>query len=63
MIEGLKKEIHNLLKEDNFSIIEIRKGSLIVILTLQFLILREIEKQKNNIIFDLSRVYEEFSEI
>ena len=62
MIEELKIEIRNLLKEDNFSIIEIRKGSLIVIITLQFLILKEIEKQKNNIDFNISRVLEQFSD-
>ena len=38
----LKEEIKNLLKNINFSIIEIKKGSLSVILCLQYLVLKEI---------------------
>ena len=38
----LKKELQNLLKNINFSIIEIKKGSLTVILCLQYLILKGI---------------------
>ena len=59
MIKQLKTEIRNLLNEDNFSIIEIRKGSLIVILTLQFIILNEIKKHKNELNFNISRIFDE----
>ena len=43
----LKNEIKNLLKNNNFSIIEIKKGSLTIILCLQYLILREIRNLDN----------------
>ena len=46
MIDNLRNEIRKLLNEDNFSIIEIKKGSLIIILSLQFIIFNEIKKQK-----------------
>ena len=47
MIFDLKKEINNLIKEDNFSIIEIKKGSLTVILLLKFIIFKLLKKIKN----------------
>ena len=47
MIFDLKKEINNLIKEDNFSIIEIKKGSLTVILLLKFVIFKLLKKIKN----------------
>ena len=43
----MKKEIRQILKNDNFSIIEIKKGSLTVILYLQYLILKEIRILEN----------------
>ena len=46
MIDNIKAEIRQLLNNDNFSIIEIKKGSLIVILSLQFIIFDEIKKKK-----------------
>ena len=47
MIFNLKKEINNLIKEDNFSIIEIKRGSLTVILILKFIVFKILEKIKN----------------
>ena len=47
MILDLKKEINNLIKEDNFSIIEIKKGSLTVILVLKFIIFKLLKKIKS----------------
>ena len=46
MIQNLKEELKNLFNEENFSIIEIKKGSLTVIIALQFIIFNEIKKQK-----------------
>ena len=43
----MKEEIRKILKNDNFSIIEIKKGSLTVILCLQYLILKEIRILEN----------------
>ena len=42
IILALKNELKRLFKNDNFSIIEIKKGSLYVLLCLQYLILKEI---------------------
>ena len=44
LIEEMKKEIKNIIKTDNFSIIKFKKGSLTVAITLQYIILREIKK-------------------
>ena len=44
LIQKLKAELKSILKTDNFSIIEIKKGSLTIILTLQNIILNEIKK-------------------
>ena len=41
-----KKEIQNIIQEIDFSIIEIKKGSLKVILTLQYIIMREFRQNK-----------------
>ena len=41
---ALRKEIKQTLEEEDFSIIEIRKGSLKMFITLQFLIFRELQK-------------------
>ena len=49
MILKLKTEIKNLINNENFSIIEIRKGSLTVIITLQYLVLRELQKNRNTL--------------
>ena len=46
-ISEFKEEIKNIINNDNFSIIEIKKGSLTVILALQFLILIELGKYNN----------------
>jgi len=58
MIENIRTEIRKLLNEDNFSIIEIKKGSLIIILSLQFIIFNEIKKQKK---LNLEFNFEEFA--
>ena len=58
LIFKIKEEIKKIIKEDNFSIIEIKKGSIIIILTLQFLILSELRKQGNEI--DLSQIFNEY---
>ena len=52
-----KKEIKHLIQEINFSIIEIKKGSLKVLLTLQYIILREF---RNNPNLDLSTLSNQF---
>ena len=41
-ILSLKDELINIFKNENFSIIEIKKGSLTIILSLQYLVLKEI---------------------
>ena len=46
IISKLKLELSGLIKNKNFSIIEIRKGSLTVLLTLQYIIQSEIEREK-----------------
>lgn len=43
----MKKEIKNLIKTDNFSIVKFKRGSLTVVITLQYIILREIKKNYN----------------
>jgi hypothetical protein len=52
-----KKEIQNIIQEIDFSIIEIKKGSLKVLLTLQYIILREFRKNPN---LDLSTLSNQF---
>ena len=47
LLEELKKEIKQLIKSDNFSIILFKKGSLTVVLTLQYLILKNLKLKKN----------------
>ena len=49
LISNFKDELKKILKTDNFSIIEIKKGSIIIILTLQYIILSELRKQGNEI--------------
>ena len=62
LIKDLKEEIKNLLKEDNFSIIEIKKGSLTVIITLQFIIFNEIKRAKeSNLELNINRFSHQFS--
>jgi len=51
MIFNLKQEIKNLIKEDNFSIIEIKKGSLTIILLLKCIIFKILQKFENKIDF------------
>ena len=63
MIENIKSEIRYLLNEDNFSIIEVKKGSLIIVLCFQFIIFNEIKKQKElNLEFNLNRFANQFSD-
>ena len=54
-MEELKNEIKQLIKTDNFSIIEFKKGSLIVAIALQYIFFNQIKKYKNN--FHLSDVF------
>ena len=64
LVDDLKHEIQNIINENNFSIIEIKKGSLTVLLSLQFLVMNEIEKLKNNNIkeFDIFEFSHKFSQ-
>lgn len=66
LICDLKQEIKNIINEDNFSIIEIKKGSLQVLLTLQFIIFNEIQKldtpNEENETFDYFKFLDKFSE-
>ena len=66
LICDLKQEIKNIINEDNFSIIEIKKGSLQVLLTLQFIIFNEIQKldtpNEGNETFDYFKFLDKFSE-
>ena len=63
MIENIKSEIRYLLNEDNFSIIEVKKGSLIIVLCFQFIIFNELKKQKElNLEFNLNRFANQFSD-
>ena len=64
IIDDLKMEIENILNENNFSIIEIKKGSLTVLLVLQFLIFKELQVLKKNKIkeFDPISFSNKFSE-
>ena len=63
MIDNIKSEISYLIEDNNFSIIEVKKGSLIIVLSLQFIIFNEIKKQKElNLDFDLNRFANQFSD-
>ena len=44
LMKDLKKEIKNLIKTDNFSIIGFKRGSLTVLITLQYLVHKELQK-------------------
>ena len=57
LIPKIKDEIKKLIKKDNFSIIEIKKGSLTVIITLQYIIFEEIRKDRN---MDFSNISNQF---
>ena len=46
-ISELRKELRNIIGLENFSIIEIKRGSLTVIIALQFLILRHLKNKKS----------------
>ena len=62
MIQDLKEELKDLLQEDNFSIIEIKKGSLTVIIALQFIIFNEIKRVKeSNLNFNVHKFSHQFS--
>ena len=63
---NMKEEIRQILKNDNFSIIEIKKGSLTIILCLQYLILKEIRILENLNIqdnFEFNNIYDEILQI
>ena len=47
ILPKLKKELQNIIKKKDFSIIELRKGSLTAVLTLQYIIQDELFKQKD----------------
>ena len=49
MLLALKNELKDILEDDNFSIIEINKGSLHVLITLQFLLKKMCVKTKGEI--------------
>ena len=53
LISTLKEELKNIIKKVNFSIIEIKKGSLTVTLALQYIVSNELKKlqDKDDIIF------------
>ena len=55
-ISLFKKEIFNIIDNDNFSIIEIKKGSLKVILTLQFIVYKFINDYKNKIDININQI-------
>ena len=57
IISKLKSELSEIIKNKNFSIIEIRKGSLTVLLTLQYIIQSEI---KRDIALNNDNLQEEF---
>ena len=57
IVHNLREEIKNLLKTDNFSIVEIKRGSLTILLTLQCLILKELKEMG-----DQTRLSESFFE-
>ena len=64
MIQDLKEELKNLLKEENFSIIEIKKGSLTVIIALQFIIFNEIKRVKeSNLNLNINIFSKQFSKL
>ena len=51
LIHKLRNEIKTILKTDNFSIVQIRKGSLTVILALQCILINELKKWTIMLIF------------
>ena len=55
----LKKEIQNIIQEIDFSMIKIKKGSLKVLLTLQFIIMREFKQNKYLDLTTLSNKFDE----
>ena len=59
IIPKLKSEIEKIIKKKEFSIISIRKGSLNVLLTLQYIVQEEIRKQRKNKFNDLSNNFSE----
>ena len=50
----IRKEIKKLLKNDNFSIIKLKKGSLSVVITLQYLLINQLKNVKNAVNFSNS---------
>ena len=46
-ISELRKELRNIIGSDNFSIIDVKRGSLTVIIALQFLILKYLKNKKS----------------
>jgi hypothetical protein len=54
LILEVRKEIKKLLKNDNFSIIKLKKGSLSVVITLQYLLINQLKNVKNAVNFSNS---------
>ena len=52
IIKNLKNEVNNIIKEDNFSFIEIKKGSLKIIVTLQYIYKKVLESIRQNPIYE-----------
>ena len=46
-ISELRKELRNIIGSDNFSIIDVKRGSLTIIIALQFLILKYLKNKKS----------------
>ena len=59
ILPKLKKELKNIIKKNDFSVIEIRKGSLTAVLALQYIIQDELLKQKD---LNLSNLSDDFSQ-
>ena len=51
MINNLENELKNILKDANFSLIEIKKGSLKVVMTLQFIYKKVLESIRQNPVY------------
>ena len=54
LVLEIRKEIKKILKNDNFSIIKLKKGSLTVIITLQYLLINQLKNVKNDVNFSNS---------
>ena len=52
MIKNLKNELKTIVKDENFSLIEIEKGSLKIIMTLQFVYKKVLESIRQNPVYE-----------